>query len=467
MSSKFKCCKNKENNNWFCVVCKNFIHPSCWKRTNQQYAIINENLIYCSNLCKQAIDDIDKENVFDDLRRIITELRAETDEKTKHINRLKRNSTTLVEEAEKSETQLLDEIDSLKQIINQLKKRVMELTSENNANHKVEYNTNYTQTVHTRTYDSETQTGEPTCCNTTTQTEVTSRHTAIQTDILPEVSANPNNNIEILIAENRKMLDQIDVLSTENSKLSSSLEEMYSLKDNFITSIETLTAENQTFLNDLKKANSKILLMQEVLPSQQSTVKSTAGEYLQEKHRKPQVLVYGNRTCTKGIGWLIKTFSSSRYDTCSHFPEMQKTFDDLVMDAARMAQKLTRSDFLILFAGNVNALRGTIAGNLCWSNVAEISRNTNLIIVTPPFCDNRKILNNFIYKLNMDIKKQMNGANSGLCINSDNFMSPHERDWYGNMRYETKQRISKFICTEFLEVSSTNFSGHAQLNIAT
>lgn len=252
MASKFKCCKTREHKDWFCLVCNNFFHPSCLKRTNNTYVIISDSLIYCSRQCSEMVADSDHDNVADDLRKIIVELKAELEVKTKHINRLKRASVTFAEEAAVSESQLLDDIENQNLKIKQLKKRVDDLTA-NSTRSVSEFRSVAVQTRTVMSFDAQNQTedigsviGEKTFCDTT--------NAESQTDLLfCESGVSPEQSLSADLPDENGKGNYSDM-----DKLRNEISELSALNRNMLTSIEALSAENDLYAIQVKKLQGEI-----------------------------------------------------------------------------------------------------------------------------------------------------------------------------------------------------------------
>lgn len=125
-----KCCKKKENTNWFCVACKTFVHKSCWKRSNNDFEILTESTIFCSRKCKETANDNDTDNIIDVLKQIITELKVEVEEKDNFIARLKRQSTSASEVAFNHESELVADLEKKDIDIKDLKQQIKVMSDQ-------------------------------------------------------------------------------------------------------------------------------------------------------------------------------------------------------------------------------------------------------------------------------------------------------------------------------------------------
>lgn len=84
MATSYKCCKTKEQQNWYCLICKNVFHKSCWLRRNKGHVEIRDNLIWCSRECAEKVTD-GEFSVAAELRNIIKDLKVELEEKNTYI----------------------------------------------------------------------------------------------------------------------------------------------------------------------------------------------------------------------------------------------------------------------------------------------------------------------------------------------------------------------------------------------
>ncbi|CAG9764511.1 unnamed protein product [Ceutorhynchus assimilis] len=121
MPLTFKCCK-KSQNNWVCIKCTNIFHKSCRSRGVRGVEIVKDNFIICSKECSDLADEVDP--VMPILRQTIEQLNVEIDDQNKHIEKMKMEKNALVTEFESIESQLVQEIDSLKRKVNDNRKPV-------------------------------------------------------------------------------------------------------------------------------------------------------------------------------------------------------------------------------------------------------------------------------------------------------------------------------------------------------
>lgn len=119
MAVNFKCCRNKVQPNWICLRCGNVFHKKCRERIKDPVTVIRDNLIWCSRQCCEMSSETDPDMI-DSLKQIIDDLKSELEQKTRYIERLKGEMSSFVEEATSSEEQLVNENEELKKAVARL-----------------------------------------------------------------------------------------------------------------------------------------------------------------------------------------------------------------------------------------------------------------------------------------------------------------------------------------------------------
>ncbi|KAF2888923.1 hypothetical protein ILUMI_17250 [Ignelater luminosus] len=82
------------------------------------------------------------------------------------------------------------------------------------------------------------------------------------------------------------------------------------------------------------------------------------------------------------------------------------TFENVTAEVKSMTSNLTSEDFLIILAGSNNALDGKTVTTDNLSTISNIE-NTNVIIIAVPYWKGRPVLNEFIYKINLQIYNEL------------------------------------------------------------
>lgn len=290
MGSKFKCCKSKEHNNWFCLVCRNFIHPGCWKRTNHNYVIIKDSFVICSKQCSETAHENDNENIIDELKTIIFDLKSELEQKNNYIKRLKRESLTFIEEAESNESRLLSDFDKQNQKISQLTRQIEELSSVNDSNGSREFATRAVQTHTTSSHDADTQ------------TILNIRDNNVQTEY---------NSSHINQLEEECKRKESDIQSLKHD-----FDELKTIHEQMLTTIETLSVENDYYASEVKKMQRIIdderdaKSLEYELKFSPEIEKSPVVEN-ESTYMKRKILVYGDGSARNYSTHLFEKFNSN------------------------------------------------------------------------------------------------------------------------------------------------------------
>lgn len=274
---------------------------------------------------------------------------------------------------------------------------------------------------------------------------------------------NLTEQITQISIEKKVIEKELETYRNELDSAKNELNHLEILKKNLLTSIETLTVQNSLHLDEIRKLKNELCVNGNKAETEQSPALSPNAIIppSTSKNPKHQILLFGNKSCVSGIGLLVKSLCRSKYDINCQYSDSKVPTETLVNQFAPLSRNFTKNDFVVLFSGMVNALQGKIIDDSCWDTISEISIRTNLIIVTPPYCANRGVLNNFIYKFNLDIRKCLQKRDINCSyLSCDSVMSAYERTQYGFLNYEIKRRLSKFICNELFdqEYNSQNFS---------
>lgn len=161
----YTCCKSKPFASYVCINCLRMVHKSCFCRARSKYRTIKDHLIECCTTTHVENEDTDKTILETTLR----DLCEETQSKTEHIQKLKRDYKTMLEEAVKNETELNEIINNQKEQINYLLSEIREHQQLTLAKSK-EFNTSTTQTQYPSTNVAYCQTSIETRCNETQTT---------------------------------------------------------------------------------------------------------------------------------------------------------------------------------------------------------------------------------------------------------------------------------------------------------
>lgn len=162
------------------------------------------------------------------------------------------------------------------------------------------------------------------------------------------------------------------------------------------------------------------------------------------KRRKPQLLLIGNKTELRGLPMLFKRKSLSKFDINGQYSERPLMMEEIVKINAKLSLEFTKDDHVVLFTGSHNAIKGKLPSEQFLKNLIDHYKNTNLLIVGSSYVTNRKILNMFLYKINIMIKTFLHNNACG-----DVKFIPMKPSLNA---YKSNVSLVDYICRDFLIV---------------
>nr|CAI5857656.1 unnamed protein product [Callosobruchus analis] len=125
MSSKFKCCRNKEALYYICATCLGVYHHSCANRL-RSIIKISENKIFCSQGCEEkTIDDSSKKYLEE-----INTLKTEVSEKDKYIEHLQKTAKDFENDVIEIEEKFIEEQNRFKELLRCQKEQMYTMHTE-------------------------------------------------------------------------------------------------------------------------------------------------------------------------------------------------------------------------------------------------------------------------------------------------------------------------------------------------
>lgn len=296
MATSFKCRRNKEHANWFCLVCRNVFHKSCWMRKSpNSYVIVRENLIWCSKTCIEQAGEMEADAT-DVLRARIADLEAKLDQKNAHISRLNRKSLSFYEEATKSEEEFIKEIETLKSNNRELNKKLMKHTlSEKEKNV-------FTSATQTSIEQKDAHTQMERCETSDMSIQVTPFYTSTDNSSQTEPS----------------YCMEMDSLRKSNKVFKENLLEMENMGKSLRTSVEVLAAENAWYASEIKLIQNELNQYSKSPESQGEDINEASEKSDEEgaenngKGNIKRVLIYGDESA-KGCSVLLRSMLDRRY----------------------------------------------------------------------------------------------------------------------------------------------------------
>nr|CAI5837870.1 unnamed protein product [Callosobruchus analis] len=126
MTSKFKCCKNKDALYYICVSCFGVFHHSCSNRM-RNIVKVSGNKIYCSSECELQGNQIIS---LDESSETAERLKQELHDKEKHIERLLKRAKDFENDVLEIEQRFIDEQTEYKEQLKIQKEKVYSLKNE-------------------------------------------------------------------------------------------------------------------------------------------------------------------------------------------------------------------------------------------------------------------------------------------------------------------------------------------------
>jgi len=406
----FKCCsKSKKTENYFCIECCNIFHKSCTEKLTFQ--IIDRHKILCSKKCNE------KYTLKDDL-----------------IDNLKANVNKLTQE----------KVTALEDISNQHQLELSNLQSEIEAlNQKIRDKDLQLKRERTRTQDF-------------TDDVFEAENKFVQqlkqkSDIILEL----NKEMTDIKTDNKKLTLEISSVKFEYETTKNQLSELNQLNRNMVDSIRMLEHDISRYTDEISKLKNEIQkndsLQREKACGCTVASISEKNKYVKKQkvhtEKNPQILIVGDQKSVVGCASLFKMFNEKKCDINCQFRK-KPLFSEIVTETVLYSRHLTRNDYIVVFIGCENALRGISIKQTEIEELLTVSNRTNLFVVGPPFADDRSVLNRLISDNNKLVSECVRqDSNSAMFLHLDSFMHEFERSTYAEPSYNGKRLVCKFICS--------------------
>lgn len=352
----FKCCKNKEFSNLFCIVCHNVFHPSCLERKG--YKLLQDYKVYCSTKCQELymntntdsllkqlndktiqlrkktedMENIEMENetIIEKMKTEIDTLKKELREREIYYNREKRRTLDFEDEVFRNEESFVSDINEKNCEISQLKQQLFELKKANNI---LEDNLN---------------------------------------DDLEKMKS-LEETIIVLNKKNDATIKSLNTIEKEKNELLKHINELQNLKIN--------CKKNAPDVSNMAIASNSTEI--EVCVDSSELHLSTK-----------KILILGDEN-VKGFMRLLKIYTDYEYNihsNCSRRATLREMVDFVLL----LAKKFSKNDYIIFFWSANYSLQGKgVDCNLIKKMIAACQL-TNLILLGTPFIEYRPILNRFV-----------------------------------------------------------------------
>lgn len=269
-----------------------------------------------------------------------------------------------------------------------------------------------------------------------------------------DVISTLNKKISSINSDNLKLKDKLSSMANEYDRIKNELSDLSKLNRNMVDTIRMLEGENQRCSDELCHLRKTRLLAETTNdPDYENVLVKTR---IVNVTRKPQLLVIGGKDSIIGCGNLFKKYSNSKYDVNCQY-KVGVLFNDIVSDCLKFSRSFNKNDFVILFLGCTNALRGKLIEKQHAEKLLSISRITNLVVTGSSFACNRKVLSSLIYRDNMTVQSVIhNEVGHSAYFSIDSFMRASERSFNGEPSYVGKMLLCRFLCAQLLCASLTN-----------
>lgn len=346
------------------------MHKSCSERRN--ITVINKNLIWCSKKCAEDAIKLE-DNIIDSMKQYedtIKSLRKEIEEKDRYIQRLKICNRDLEQEMLEFDQISHRKIEEQSLVITELKDEIRKSLAESRIMTKttskilVDTGTQTTYLSHrspNKTQSVVCQTESKLNCSSSTQTETELvQHGSTQTELSEEE-----------IEEVRYLNALLKINVTKSTQTSPQPKKCLETKPPY-------TKQNDT---------------------------ETKGK----RHpSKPQLILLTNLKLGELMNF--KEYTNHTFDINMQYIH-KGCFDDLVVHTENYVHRLNSQDALVMLLGPENAITGKGINLDRLQKLIMNTKQTNVFISACPLSGNRSVLNNFIQKINSEIKQSVDNTN--------------------------------------------------------
>lgn len=375
MPYNYSCCRNKELNNYCCIICHNIYHKSCMER-KKEAVIIEKHKIYCGKKCaeKDESDDIKT------LKELIDELQKEIIEKDAYINKQKRNHVVFEQDAMEIEEQYKNEIDKYRSTVGHLQQIINKEVEKNSEISK--RNEEAKSNAHATKLELENLIFQ--------NKEFKNKLIALQNEYDITVQKLEFLQLEKLKEGEIKQTESRGFQTTEKLE-----KQLHPSTDNINSAMKTqiklknseIETENYNFGNT---ENDNI-----GDPAKKSESHSTS-QFNNSKKNRVLLLTDGRG---KQLNTLIRKKTNNEYDILT-FIKSGALMNRVIENIEHLAKDLTHLDHLVIMAGSNDLLQGQMPSFKLICNKLKLCSHTNISFISVPYVKNDCFKNNYIYKYN-------------------------------------------------------------------
>lgn len=167
---------------------------------------------------------------------------------------------------------------------------------------------------------------------------------------------------------------------------------------------------------------------------------------------RPRVLLLGDSQAR--FGGDILTDLLPNFEILNIF-KPNATTEKVLENVSDLTRHFTNKDFVILMCGTNDALCGTRLNIDFMEDVGMILRNTNVILCSTPYWNNRSVLNQFIYDINTNMYNVLNGGNT-FYIDTNRVLTKSDFTRHG-LHMNRSGRVKLFSAISFL-IRNVNYN---------
>lgn len=380
----YKCCRNKELQNYCCVSCNNIFHKSCIERKN--VIIIESHKIYCSKKCEEK----NAESEISSLKLTIDQLNLEIMERDNYIKTQKQASQIFEDDVIEIENHYNIQIKNQQEKIKVLEDKLLE-----NNNKKIE--------------------DDIAACLNCENIMKDCKDFKIKLKKLDALNNGLQKKLEIHEINNNKLKDKIKQLKNAQSqgdKNTKNTENQNKANDNVVQ-----TATHLKINDEITHIDTDIIVVEDNAETTQDNVHTH-----QECQKAPINVnlnnMKNNETHTgssrkmlllcdehgQDLGrQLLKYFNKSLLMVQS-IVKPGASFSGVIEDIESLTKNFTLLDYVVIIAGSNDFLNRTYPLFRIINQKIKQCTHTNIIFTTVPFNGNKK-LNHFIYKFNIRLSE--------------------------------------------------------------
>lgn len=236
--------------------------------------------------------------------------------------------------------------------------------------------------------------------------------------------------IKQLCIENKKLVKQVNNNNIQSdikiSTLCNKPGEELSPQDNSTLNIKARKPQyvnkdskkevNKEIVNNNTGKNATInrpLIKERTINSTKYNSNSNIGNMKIRKEKPVKLLLLSDSYGRSCVNILNNSIDPTKMETLTIF-KPNGNFADVTEDLKNTTRYYGKKDYVIIWAGMNDALRKSQISNEKLQEITALQDQTNVIIVTLPYCKDQPILNKFIYNINKQIHDAIISKQSGI-----------------------------------------------------